>query len=559
MGMISFFIDIIQKMRYGMIILDVNKINKTYGFGKLLNDISFSINEGERVAIVGNNGSGKSTLLKIIAKIEKADSGVVSIKKDAVVEYLEQGDVSDSRDGICIDILKSAFGKILDIEKSLQELEQEMCLATDEVMLNKYVNRYSNLQEKFLSLGGYDIHMEIDKVVNGLKIDKALLTRGFNSLSGGERTLINMARILLSKPDLLLLDEPTNHLDINRLEWLESYIKGYKGSVVIVSHDRYFLDKVVNKIIEIDNGNIKIYHGNYTDYVLSKENEEVRQFEIYKVQEKKFQEMEKAIKKLKEWGKMGNNPTFFRRAKAIQSNLDRQRQNAVEKPNEARFLPINFVSADRGSQEIVCIKNLHLVVGEKLLLNNANCLISNGEKVALLGDNGTGKSTLIKAILSGNYPEIKLGNQKIGYLSQIIEFLDKNQSVLQYFIENTGINEEIARSKLFNFQFFKSDIVKRVGSLSGGEKLRLKLAIMLQQDINLLILDEPTNHIDIETREVLEQSLTKFKGSIIFVSHDRYFINKLANKIIEIKNQNLYTFVGDYDDYLLNREKIYKK
>ena len=543
-----------------MIILDINKVSKSFGFGKLLDSISFSINEGERVAIVGQNGSGKSTLLKMIAKIEKVDEGTISIKKDAVVEYLEQGDVADTWKGKCIDILKSAFEKLNNMHEHMQELEFKLSSTTNAEELNVLVRQYSNLQEKFMLLGGYDIDLQINTVVNGLKIDKTLLDREFSLLSGGERTLINLAKNLLSKPDLLLLDEPTNHLDISRIEWLESYINTYKGTIIFVSHDRYFLDKVANKVVELDDGKANIYVGNYTKYLEEKENEEVKEFQIYKVQQKKIEEMEKAIKKLKEWGKMANNPTFFRRAKAIESNMNRLKAVAVEKPKETKSLPINFVATTRGSEFVIDAKNCNLIIGEKQLLIGANCQVLNKEKVAIVGDNGTGKSTFIKELLKGENSALKLGsNQQVGYLSQIIEFDDKKTSLLQYFIDETGLNDEISRSKLFKFQFYKQDLTKRVGSLSGGEKLRLKLAIMLQHNINFLILDEPTNHIDIETREVLEETLKDFKGTMLFVSHDRYFINKIATKILEIHNKKIYTFNGDYDYYLQTKENVHKK
>ena len=541
-----------------MIILDVNKVSKSFGFGNILNEVSFSINEGEKLGLVGNNGTGKSTLLKLIAHIEKQDNGTISIKKDAKVEYLEQGDVADSKSGLCRDILYSAFENLNEMELALKNYESKMSSVLDPNELNSIIEKYSNLLEKFTRLGGYEKDLQLDIVLNGLNIDRNLLNREFSSLSGGERTLINLAKILLSKPDLLLLDEPTNHLDITRIEWLEKFIREYKGSVIIVSHDRFFLDKTIQKVIELESGKTKIYFGNYTDFIIQKENEEVKEFQIYKVQQRKFDEMEKAIKRLKEWGKMADNPTFFRRAKAIQSNLDRLRENAIEKPKEKTEYPINFKSYERGSNEVVKIKNLSLYAGNKKLLENSNCLILNGEKVAIIGDNGTGKSTLINEIISNSNPSIVVGsNQKIAYLSQIIEFVDKKQSLLEYFIYETGLEEVISRSVLYNFQFFKKDVSKRVGILSGGEKLRLKLAILSQKEINLLILDEPTNHIDIETREVLEDTLSKFKGTLIFVSHDRYFINKLANKIIEFHNHKLYSFQGDYDDYFNTRDKIH--
>lgn len=541
-------------------ILNVNKVSKSFGFGDILKDVSFTINEGEKVAIVGQNGAGKSTLLKIIAGIEPCKTGNISFKKGTKLDYLEQGDNADVKQGLCNEILHSAFDFLRPMENELKNYEDQMAVETDQEKLNILIKRYCTLQEKFITLGGYEIENQINYVVNGLKIDHNLLMREFNTLSGGERTLINFAKILLSKPDLLLLDEPTNHLDIERVEWLEQYIRDYKGTVIIVSHDRYFLDRMIDKIIELDDGKVKTYFGNYTSYLAQKEDEEVKEFAKYKLQQKKFEEMEKAINRLKEWGKMADNPTFFRRAKAIQSNLDRLKENAIEKPKEKRNLQINFDNFGRAGDEVLKMKNFSLCVGEKQLLFNANCLITNGERVAILGKNGCGKTTLIKAILGENFVtvgELKLGNnQHVGYLSQIIEFYDNSQTLLWTFKNELGIDEQKARSILYNFQFYKSDCGKKVSTLSGGEKLRLKLAIMLQSRVNLLILDEPTNHIDITTREVLEDSLKHFKGTIIFVSHDRYFINKLATKILVFEDKQIREYYGNYAEYQKQKEKF---
>lgn len=543
-----------------MLILNINKLTKNYGFGNVLNELSFSINEGEKVAIVGSNGCGKSTLLKIIAGIENYKTGNISIKKNTVVKYLEQGDKSDTQTGICIDILNSAFSHLQQMENQLKEYENQMCLETDVNKLNVLINRYSYLQEQFINRGGYDTTNQINYVINGLKIDKTLLNRDFQTLSGGERTLINLAKILLTKPDLLLLDEPTNHLDIERIEWLEQFIKDYKGTIIIVSHDRYFLDRVINKIIELEDGKAKTYYGNYSQYLMQVEKEETKEFEIYKVQQKKIEEMKKAIKRLKEWGMQSDNPMFFRRAKAIQSNLDRFQETALEKPKETKLLTIKFSNAGRASQDVLQLKNYGLNICGKQVLENANCLIENADKVAILGKNGCGKTSLLKNIINNefSFSGIKkfAENQKVGYLSQIINFYDNNQTVLWTFMNELGLDEQTARSTLYNFQFYKNDWTKKVFSLSGGEKLRLKLAIILQTKVNLLILDEPTNHIDITTREVLEESLKTFKGTIIFISHDRYFINKIANKIICFENKKLITYNGNYNYYLTEKEKF---
>lgn len=542
-----------------MMILNVNKIAKSYGFGEILKDISFTVNEGEKVAIVGANGCGKSTMLKIIAGIEPYKSGDMSIKKGSVIKYLEQGDNADVQEGKCIEILRSCFENLFKLEQEIKVYEEKMSIEKDSNKLDELVKIYCSMQEKFSLLGGYEIENQINFIVNGLKIDKSLLNREFNTLSGGERTLINFAKILLSKPDLLLLDEPTNHLDIERIEWLEQFIKDYKGTIIIVSHDRYFLDKVVNKILEIEEGKSHIYFGNYSSYLEQKEAEEVKEFAIYKVQQKKFQEMEKAIKRLYEWGKKADNPTFFRRAKAIKSNLDRMRAEALEKPKEHRNLPISFDQSKRGAEDVLVVKDYCLKAGDKELLVNANTIVKNGEKVAILGKNGTGKTSFLKAMQGEDYTQSGVcrlaGNQQVGYLSQIIEFENPKTNLLTLFMEELSIDEPKARAILFTYQFYGDDVGKRVGSLSGGEKLRLKLALMLQNKVNLLIFDEPTNHIDITTREVLEESLQAFKGTIIFVSHDRYFVNKLATKIISFEDKRLVTYNGDYDYFVKQKNK----
>lgn len=546
-----------------MTILNINKIAVSFGFGSVLNDVSFSINQGEKVAVVGNNGSGKSTLLKIIAGIENSNFGNISLKKGTRVEYLEQGDNSDVKVGRCIDILYSTFNYLKPLQNELTQYENLLNQESDADKLDVLVKRYCAIQEKFVELGGYDIENQINYVVNGLKIDKKLLLRDFNTLSGGERTLINFAKILLGKPELLLLDEPTNHLDIERVEWLEQFIKDYKGTIIIVSHDRYFLDRTISKIIEIDNGKAKIYYGNYTKYLEQKQAEETKEFEQYKQEQKKIAEMEKAIKRLKEWGEMADNPTFFRRAKAIQSALDRIKENAIEKPKQKIELPMEIINSGRASQEVVRLKDFSLSAGNKNLLSHSYCLIENGEKVAILGKNGCGKTTLIKTILGdqGNADisisgELKLGsNQNIGYLSQIIEFYNNNSTLLWTFMNELGIDEQYAKSTLYKFQFYKDDWTKIVSTLSGGEKLRLKLAIMLQKKLNFLVLDEPTNHIDITTREVLEENLKEFKGTILFVSHDRYFINSIATKILAVENCQIKTYCGNYDFYISERDK----
>ena len=548
-----------------MIAINVNNVSKSFGFGKLFENLSFTINEGERLAIVGNNGSGKSTLLKIIARFENADTGSVDIKRGVKIGFLQQ-QISDTNDfRKCKDILLGAFIELFEMENRLKQLEEEMSLIgiKDCIDEEKIINKYSRLQEKFMEMGGYEINTQINYILSGLKIDKSFLDKQYNLLSGGEKTLIQFAQILLSKPDILLLDEPTNHLDIGRMEWLEEYInEKYDGTVIVVSHDRYFLNKVAKNIYEIENGKGTMFANfRYNDYVKEKEEIDLRAFKDYKVEQKKILAMKEAVKRLKEWGERGDNPTMFRRANAIQKRIDFMLENATDKPKSQKALPINFIANGRSSNECIVLKNYGVKFGDRNIFNNVDFKFYQKDKVALIGDNGTGKSTLIKSIV-GEFKdytgEIKLGNVKIGYFEQIITFDNPKQSVLEFYKEKTFKNEEDSRRELNKFYFYRDSVHKRVENLSGGEKIRLKLAVLLKKEVNMLIFDEPTNHIDIMTREVLEETLSNFKGAMIIVSHDRFFINKLATKIVEIKDNSLKEYDGDYDYYKSQIKKCKK-
>ncbi|MBQ7307431.1 MAG: ABC-F family ATP-binding cassette domain-containing protein, partial [Clostridia bacterium] len=380
-----------------MIAINVNNISKNYGFGELFKNLSFVVNEGDRVALIGQNGTGKSTLLKIIAGKENLNSGSVDIKRNSVIGYLEQqiSDTTDTR--LCKDILLSAFKDLFAMEEKLKKLEDEMTNCQDEILLEKLINKYSKEQEVFMELGGYEINTKIDYVLSGLKIEKSFLEKRYDVLSGGEKTLIQFAQILLSNPDILLLDEPTNHLDIKRMEWLENYLSKYNGTVIIVSHDRYFLDKVVKKVFEIDNQKGTMFKGNYSSYVKEKENLELKVFEQYKNQQKKIASMKEAIKRLKEWGERGDNPTMFRRANAIQKRLDMMEE--IERPKIQKALPINFVQSNRSSNECVVLKDYSVEFKDKIIFKDVNFKFFQKDKVALVGDNGSGKSTLLKSIV----------------------------------------------------------------------------------------------------------------------------------------------------------------
>lgn len=538
-----------------MIILDVNKLSKDFGYGQMFDSVSFSLNEGESISIVGPNGCGKSTLLKMIMGLVKIDNGSINIKKGAKVAYLDQTGSSIDDDRCVYEILKSAFVELNLMQEKINEFQQKLNLDLSEQEYNTVMTKYCNLLEKFSYLGGYDIDININTVVDGLNIDKNLLNQSYNKLSGGEKTLIQLAKALLIKPDLFLLDEPTNHLDIQRIEWLESYIRSFKGATVIVSHDRYFLDKMSNKILAINDGKAKVYSTNYSGYLIEREKEFEKQMAEFKNQQLAIKRLEDQIKYFSEMGMAKNSSTLCDRAHSLQTQLDRIKKNAVTKPKEQKKLDVEFNTLRKASKEIISCENLSVKVPNgKTIIDSINLNICAGERVAFIGSNGSGKSTLVKTIMNTQDLEvvgnIKVGpSVKIGYLPQIINFSNNNLSLLEYFKNEIGVNEQIARQILAGFQFYKDDVNKKVKNLSGGEKIRVKLAELLQQQINTLIFDEPTNHIDIPTKEILEQALENFKGTLIFISHDRYFINKFADKTIEFKDGKITTYLGGYDNY----------
>ena len=542
-----------------MIVLDVNKLGINFGYGQLFENVSFSLNEGESISIVGPNGCGKSTLLKIIVGLEKPDTGQVSIKKDAKVAYLDQTGSSIVDNRIVYEILKDAFADLKDMEKKLNELQKKMESEIQGKEYDSLLKKYCNLLERFSVAGGYDMDLNINTVVEGLNIDSSILNQSYNDLSGGEKTLVQLAKALIIKPDLLLLDEPTNHLDIERIEWLEKYIKSFKGSSVIVSHDRYFLDKMSNKILDLDNGIGKVYNSNYSGYLEEKQRDFEKQVASYKDQQELIKKLEAQKKYFAERGMATNSSTLCDRAHVLQTKIDKLKEMAISKPKIPKKLNVEFAEERKTSKKIISIENLDVTIpGGRKILDNINLNIFAGERVALIGANGSGKSTLVKSILGEqNLPvdgKIEIGpSVKIGYLPQIITFPKPNQNLLEYFCNSAELNEQKARQVLAGFQFYQEDVTKKVVNLSGGEKMRVKLAELLQKKINTLIFDEPTNHIDIPTKEVLEDALEDFDGTLIFISHDRYFINKFANKIIELKNGNIKSYLGNYDDY---KEKI---
>ncbi len=551
-----------------MQLLNVNDLKMSFGFGSLFEDVSFALNEKESISIVGPNGCGKSTLLKIIAGIEKPSKGQVSIKRGAKVAYLDQVGAAKDDPRKVYEVLKEAFGEVYELEKRIKKIEESMNLQPNNTDL---VNMYCEAIDKFTQMGGYEIDTNINTVINGLQLESKILDQSYNDLSGGEKTLIQLAKVLIVKPDLLLLDEPTNHLDIERIEWLEKYIKSFQGASVIVSHDRYFLDKMSNKILDLESINGELYCTNYSGFLEEKEKRFEKQMADYKDQQLLIKRLETEMKWFAERGMATNSSTLTARAHALQTRIDKIKSNAIIRPVKRKKANIEFDDKLKSSSKVLTVKDFSATLPNgETLLENINFDITEGEKVAFIGPNGCGKSTIIKSILgcgSLNFTgDIVIGpSVKIGYIPQMIIFPDDKQTLLEYFGKATGLNEQKIRQILAGFQFYQDDIKKRVGKLSGGEKMKIKLAELLQEKINTLILDEPTNHIDIDTKEVFENALEDFDGTIIFVSHDRFFINKFADRIIEFNDKKNSIYYGNYDYYVekkkeltLNKNKLYK-
>lgn len=530
-----------------MIEIGLKNITKNYGFKNILNGISFDVKTNEILALIGQNGSGKSTLLKIIAGIETATSGNIAIRSNATLGILNQTqDVVE--DYITVkDILYKGIEELINLRDKLSYFEENMACATGKD-LKKLLNNYGKLQEEFINLGGYEINEKIGRVQTGFNIKPEILNIKFNLLSGGEKTLINFAALILNEPDILLLDEPTNNLDINTLEWLENFLSSYKGTILICSHDRYFLDKVATKTVLIENQQIEIFHGNYSHFLEENEKRIMQEFKDFKNQQKQIMAMKAAIKKLREWGKIGDNESFFKRAVCMEKRL--ARMELVNKPLEKKDIPLDFNGNIRSGQDVIVVKDLNLGYDNKVLLEHVNFKLRYGEKVCLMGGNGTGKSTLIKKIIFNENEAIKLGTNIVsGYIPQEIYFDNDKITILEEAKKYYEGTETVLRSSLSKFLFNGEQVFKKVGILSGGEKVRLKLFCLIQEKPNLLILDEPTNHIDIDTKEILESALQDYQGTLLFISHDRYFINKLADRIINIENMNLVNYIGNYNDY----------
>lgn len=539
-----------------MIEISVNNAQKNFGFKRVLDGFDLEVTTGERIALIGPNGCGKTTLFKIISGEENLDQGMVSIRRNATIGLLSQIPPKVTDDVTVRDILLKTFDEVFKVEKQLREYEEKLATVSPDKM-DSVLEMYGKLQEHFTNMGGYEIDEKVSKICNGFKISDEMLDRSFNTLSGGEKTIVNLASLIISNPDILLLDEPTNHLDIDTLEWFEQFLSNYKGTIVISSHDRYFLDKVATKTVLIDKGKSEVYHGNYSYYLEESERRALAEFDEYKNQQKQIEAMKAAVKKLKEWGERGDNPRFFRRAACIERKLEKM--ELLDRPDSKKQLPLDFEINGRSGKDVLVADDLGIIIGDKVILDGAELFLKYGEKVCLMGKNGAGKSTFIKAVLYGDnicQGEIKIGsNVSIGYIPQEIRFEDENATILDTARKFYDGTETHLRASLAKFLFYGENVFKRVGKLSGGEKVRLKLFELIQKKANLLILDEPTNHIDIDTKEMLEEALSEYQGTLFFISHDRYFINKLAQRVINIENEKFQQYLGNYDYFKEQKTK----
>ncbi|MGG0704737.1 ribosomal protection-like ABC-F family protein [Bacillus paramobilis] len=531
-----------------MTICSVNNVTKSFGGNIIFENISLEIKNGERVGLVGRNGSGKTTIFQLLTGMESLDAGAIHMKKGTCIGHVAQIPKFDE-DMTVYDVLSSAFKAEKELEREMRTLEKHMAEEREPSALQKLMERYGVIQEKFAFLGGYEIEANLMKVANGLQVTE-LFPRSFLELSGGEQTKISLAYMLLQKPDLLLLDEPTNHLDLFAVEWLEQFLKEYNGTVMVISHDRYFLDEVVTKIFDLEDGQIHVYHTNYSQFVEEKEERLLQEFQAYQEQQKKIKKMKEAIKRLREWANQANPPNegLHKRARSMERALERMEK--LKKPIlERKQMGLQFEGQERSGKDVVVMKEVSKGFADHPLFNEANLHVRFQERAAIVGRNGTGKTTLLKLLLLEIEPdagEIRIGSSvKIGYLSQHA-YGNVKSNVLEAFREYVAVTEGEARHILAKFLFYGPAVFKKVAQLSGGEKMRLRLAQLMYQDINFLILDEPTNHLDIESREVLEEALEQYNGTILAVSHDRYFLNKLFEKTYWIDEHKLFEFAGNY-------------
>lgn len=532
--------------------ITVSSLVKSYELGKnILNGLSFTVEAGERLGILGRNGCGKTTLFRILTGEIDYNEGTVTIAPGKRVGLISQIPVYPE-DWTCEDVLKDAHRRLYDLSDRLEELTRLLEKDSSPTLLREF----DRSSEDFRRLGGYGMEVDRNRVANGLQISGAMRAQLFSSLSGGERTRVNLARLILEDTDILLLDEPTNHLDLRATEWLEEYLAHFKGTVLAVSHDRYFLDKVVQRCVEIDEGKAEIYSGNYSFYVVERQRRFEEKLKRYQRDQAKIGQLTQAAEQMHLWAFKGSDK-LHKRAFSMEKRIEKLQ--ASEKPTERKKLKVRFKEREFSGDEVLFVEDLAKSFGERRLFSGLELTVTGGERIALLGDNGAGKSTLLKLIMNQETPDagrLSLGpSVRTAYLPQIISFSSDSRSALDTMLYDCRCQPQEARDRLAAFGFRGEDVFTPVGALSGGEKSRLRLCMLMGADVNFLILDEPTNHLDIASREWIEDALSDYSGTLLFVSHDRYFIEKFASRIWLLEGGRITDFRGGYADFCQWREQ----
>ncbi|MGI5988274.1 MAG: ribosomal protection-like ABC-F family protein [Dysosmobacter sp.] len=531
-----------------MIEIQVKDLVKSFEVGhNVLDGLTFQIDQGERVGLLGKNGAGKTTLFKILTGELDYDEGQVTLAPGRRLGLISQIPVYPPEYTV-EDVLRTAFSRQQALAEEMRALEARMAAGESD---SDILRRYDRLSERFMAFGGYDTDVAVNKVANGLSIPDSQRSQLFSSLSGGEKTRVNLGRLILEDTDILLLDEPTNHLDLHATEWLEEYIRAFRGTVVVISHDRYFLDRIVTRVIEVLDGKAEFYSGNYSFYAVEKERRYQERMKQYLKEQAKIQQLEKAAEQLRLWAFQGMDKTY-RRAISMEKRIERMRTTA--KPTKAKKMDARFSTAEFHGDEVLSLRGVSKSYEEKHLFDGITLKVEGGERIALIGDNGTGKSTLIKMIVGELYPDdgrIRTGPQvRCAYLPQIVHFDHPDWNLVENMMAaKKGLSAQSARNRLAAYEFQGEDVMKPVSVLSGGEQSRLRLCMLMDDEINFLILDEPTNHLDIASREWIEEAVEAYDGTLLFVSHDRYFINRFATRIWELADGTITDYPMGFAQY----------